>query len=312
MNMRVVIAGNTGLVGSALAKKYTDLNFEVIGINSKVLDLLDRNATFKFIKDAKPDLIIDAAAKVGGILANNNFPADFLSQNLQIQCNLMDSALENGVQKFVFLGSSCIYPRDCSQPIKEEYLLTGKLESTNSAYAIAKIAGIEAVKSINYQHKTDWISLMPTNVYGPNDNFNLENSHVLPALIRKFVEAAEKKEPSVVLWGDGSAMREFIHSDDLADAIVFSAREYHGSEHMNLGTGEEISIKDLAFLIATLTGFDGDIIWDSSKPNGTPRKILDCSKLNSLGWKSKINLKTGVDQTIKWYKKEIKLGKVKI
>ena len=312
MNMRVVIAGNTGLVGSALAKKYTDLNFEVIGINSKVLDLLDRNATFKFIKDAKPDLIIDAAAKVGGILANNNFPADFLSQNLQIQCNLMDSALENGVQKFVFLGSSCIYPRDCSQPIKEEYLLTGKLESTNSAYAIAKIAGIEAVKSINYQHKTDWISLMPTNVYGPNDNFNLENSHVLPALIRKFIEAAEKKEPSVVLWGDGSAMREFIHSDDLADAIVFSTREYHGSEHMNLGTGEEISIKDLAFLIATLTGFDGEIIWDSSKPNGTPRKILDCSKLNSLGWKSKINLKTGVDQTIKWYKKEIKLGKVKI
>ena len=299
--MTILVAGGTGLAGSAIVRELERVNKKVIGISSKDVDLLDRAKTFSFIKDLKPTLIIDAAAKVGGVGSNNAYPVEFLSQNLQIQSNLMDAAHEAKVEKFVFLGSSCIYPRNCAQPIKEDYLLTGELEQTNSAYAVAKIAGIELIKSYRKEYGHAWISVMPTNLYGPNDNFDLENSHVLPALIRKFVEAKRNNSPEVVLWGSGTPLREFLHVDDLAKAILICVEKYDDSQQINIGSGDEISIKDLGQKIANLTGFTGKVVWDANRPDGTPRKVLDSTKINKLGWKRAITLDQGIASTVKWY-----------
>ena len=299
--MTILVAGGTGLVGSAIVRELQRVNKKVIGISSKDVDLLDRAKTFSFIKDLKPSSIIDAAAKVGGVGSNNAYPVEFLSQNLQIQSNLMDAAHEAKVDKFVFLGSSCIYPRNCAQPIKEDYLLSGELEQTNSAYAVAKIAGIELIKSYRKEYGHTWISIMPTNLYGPNDNFDLENSHVLPALIRKFVEAKSNNSPEVVLWGSGTPLREFLHVDDLAKAILICLEKYDNSQHINIGSGDEISIKDLGQKIANLTGFNGKVVWDTNRPDGTPRKVLDSTKINKLGWKRAITLDQGIASTVKWY-----------
>jgi GDP-L-fucose synthase len=270
--------------------------------------LSDADSTFAVVADLKPDLIIDAAARVGGIGANNSKPVEFLLQNLNIQNNLMSAAQEAGVEKFVFLGSSCIYPRECPQPIREEYLLTGKLEETNSAYAIAKIAGIELVNSYRKEYGKSWISLMPTNLYGPRDNFAIEGSHVLPALIRKFVDAERENSKTVELWGDGSPLREFLHVEDVARAVVLAAQEYDDALHLNVGSGDEVSIKDLALMIAELSGFKGEVIWDISRPNGTPRKVLDSSRMRSLGWSPKISLRDGIRSTIDWYREAVASG----
>ena len=299
--MTIIVAGGTGLVGSAIVRELKQLNQDVIGISSKDVDLLDRNKTFEFIKNLKPTAIIDSAAKVGGIGGNNSYPVEFLSQNLQIQLNLMDAAHATKVSKFVFLGSSCIYPRDCAQPIKEEYLLTGDLEQTNSAYAVAKIAGIELIKSYRIEYGYKWISVMPTNIYGPNDNFDLENGHVLPVLIRKFVEAKRSGISQVTLWGSGSPLREFLHVDDLAKAVVLCMDKYNDSQQINIGSGHEVSIKELAAKISIAIGFSGEIIWDTKKPDGTPRKFLDSSKIAKLGWKPLISLEQGIASTVEWY-----------
>ena len=299
--MTILVAGGSGLVGSAIVRELKRLNQNVIGISSKDVDLLDRNRTFEFINNLKPTAIIDSAAKVGGIGGNNSYPVEFLSQNLQIQSNLMDAAHAAKVSKFVFLGSSCIYPRDCAQPIKEEYLLTGELEQTNSAYAVAKIAGIELIKSYRKEYGYKWISVMPTNMYGPNDNFDLENGHVLPVLIRKFVEAKRSGSGKVTLWGSGSPLREFLHVDDLAKAVVLCLDKYDDSKQINIGSGQEVSIKDLADKISKAVGFVGEIIWDSSKPDGTMRKVLDSSKIANLGWKPLISLDQGIASTVEWY-----------
>jgi len=299
--MTILVAGGSGLVGSAIVRELQRVNKRVIGISSKDVNLLDRAKIFSYMKDLKPTAIIDAAAKVGGVGSNNAYPVEFLSQNLQIQSNLMDAAHEANVEKFVFLGSSCIYPRNCAQPIKEGYLLTGELEQTNSAYAIAKIAGIELIKSYRKEFGRSWISAMPTNLYGPNDNFDLENSHVLPALIRKFVEAKRNNLPEVVLWGSGTPLREFLHVYDLAKAILVCLEKYDDSQQINIGSGDEISIKDLGQKIANLTGFTGKVVWDSNRPDGTPRKVLDSTKINNLGWKPSINLDQGIAATVEWY-----------
>ena len=299
--MTILVAGGSGLVGSAIVRELKGLNKDVIGISSKDVDLLDRNKTFEFINNLKPAAIIDSAAKVGGIGGNNSYPVEFLSQNLQIQSNLMDAAHAAKVSKFVFLGSSCIYPRDCAQPIKEEYLLTGALEQTNSAYAVAKIAGIELIKSYRKEYGYKWVSVMPTNMYGPNDNFDLENGHVLPVLIRKFVEAKRSGSGNVTLWGSGSPLREFLHVDDLAKAVVLCMDNYDDSKQINIGSGQEVSIKDLASKISNAVGFKGEIIWDSSKPDGTMRKVLDSSKISNLGWKPLISLDQGIASTVEWY-----------
>ena len=299
--MTIVVAGASGLAGSAIVRAYEKTGAQVIGVTRKVCDLLDRDATFDFIKKAKPSLIVDAAAKVGGIGANNTFPVEFLADNLRIQNNLMEAAHAADVPKFIFLGSSCIYPRDCAQPIKEEYLLTGPLEQTNSAYAVAKIAGIELIKSFRKEYGRKWISLMPTNLYGPNDNFELQASHVLPAFIRRFVEAKAENRAIETLWGTGSPKREFLHVDDLASAVLHLGEKYDSSDHLNIGTGEDLTIKELAECVAELAGFTGKIEWDSSKPDGTPRKVLDVSKVKSLGWQPRISLRDGIDSTIKWY-----------
>ena len=299
--MKILVAGGTGLAGSAIIRELERVNKKVIGISSKDINLLDRAKTFSYIKDLGPAVIIDAAAKVGGVGSNNAYPVEFLTQNLQIQSNLMDAAHEAKVEKFLFLGSSCIYPRNCAQPIKEDYLLTGELEQTNSAYAVAKIAGIELIKSYRKEYGHSWISVMPTNLYGPNDNFDLENSHVLPALIRKFVEAKRNNSPEVVLWGSGTPLREFLHVDDLAKAILVCLEKYDDSQQINIGSGDEISIKDLAVKIANLTGFTGIIVWDANRPDGTPRKVLDSTKINNLGWKPSITLDQGIASTVEWY-----------
>ena len=309
--MTIVVAGGTGLAGSAIVRAYQAAGEEVIPVGRAVVDLLDREATFAFIKDVKPSLVIDAAAKVGGIGANNSFPVEFLADNVRIQSNLMEAAHAADVEKFIFLGSSCIYPRDCAQPIKEEYLLTGPLEETNSAYAVAKIAGIELIKSFRKEYGRNWISLMPTNLYGPNDNFELQGSHVLPAFIRRFVEAAEKGAAVETLWGTGSPKREFLHVDDLAQAVMHLGKRYNSSEHVNIGTGDDLTIKELAEMVAELAEFKGEIAWDSSKPDGTPRKVLDVSKAKSLGWAPQISLRDGIASTIAWYKDATAKGEVR-
>ena len=309
--MKVFVAGANGMVGSAITSAYLSTNHEILSPTRRELDYLDYTATSKYFLKMKPDLIIAAAAKVGGIGANNSYPVEFLNDNLLIQSNLMRAAHEADVAKFVFLGSSCIYPRDCAQPIKEEYLMTGPLEVTNSAYAVAKIAGIEMVNSYRKEYGTKWISLMPTNLYGPKDNFDLAASHVLPAFIRRFVEAAENRAGKVTLWGSGSPLREFLHVDDLARAVVMAAESYDSGMHLNVGTGEDLSIKDLAQKVATSAGFRGQIEWDSLKPDGTPRKVLDVSRIKALGWKPTITLEEGIASTIAWYREANARGEVR-
>ena len=299
--MTILVAGGTGLAGSAIVRELDRVNKKVIGISSKDVNLLDRAKTFSYIKDLKPDVIIDAAAKVGGVGSNNTYPVEFLSQNLQIQSNLMDAAHEAKVEKFVFLGTSCAYPRNCAQPIKEEYLLTGELEQTNSAYSIAKIAGIELIKSYRKEYGYSWISVMPTNLYGPNDNFDLESGHVVPVLIRKFIEAKGNNSSEIALRGSGTPLREFLHVDDFAKAVLVCLEKYDDSQQINIGSGDEISIKDLGQKIANLTGFTGKVVWDSNRPDGTPRKFLDSTKLNKLGWKPTITLDQGIAATVEWY-----------
>lgn len=298
---KIYIAGHTGMVGSAVwraleAKGYTNL----IGRTRKELDLRNQTAVYDFIKTEKPIAIVDAAAKVGGILANSENPYEFLLHNLQIQNNLIEAAHQFNIEKFVFLGSSCIYPKLAPQPLKEEYLLTGPLEPTNEGYAIAKIAGVKLCEAIRNQYNKDFVSLMPTNLYGPNDNFDLQTSHVLPAMIRKFHEAKINSEP-VELWGTGTPMREFLHVDDLAKAVVF-AIENRLPEHLyNVGTGTDVTINQLAETIQNIVGHKGTIKWDTTKPDGTPRKVLDVSKLNKLGWKAQIALQNGIENTYEWF-----------
>jgi GDP-L-fucose synthase len=307
--MTIVVAGATGLAGSAITKTFESTGQEVIGINRGVVDLLDFDKTNQFFNDVKPTLVVDAAARVGGIGANDAFPVEFLEDNIRIQTNLMHSAHSAKVKKFIFLGSSCIYPRDCKQPIREEYFMTGPLEATNSAYAIAKIAGIELVNSYRKQYGYKWISLMPTNLYGPGDNFDLNGSHVFPALIRRFVEAVEADIQKIVLWGSGSPKREFLHVDDLARAVLLASEKYDSSLHLNIGTGVDISIKDLAQKIAEASGFEGEILWDTSKPDGTPRKVLEVSRIKQLGWSPRVTLEEGIASTIRWYKDATVKGK---
>lgn len=301
-NAKIYVAGHQGLVGSAIIRKLTaDGYTNLITRTRQELDLLDQQAVADFFSIEKPEYVFLAAAKVGGIMANKTQPAEFIYQNLQIQNHIIHNAYLNNVTKLVFLGSSCIYPKLAEQPIKEDSLLTGPLESTNSAYAIAKIAGIMMVQSYNTQYGTNYICLMPTNLYGQNDNFNLETSHVLPALIRRFHEAKESAAPSVTLWGSGSPMREFLHVDDLADASVFLMNKYNDSEIVNVGTGEDVTIKELAELISNTIGYTGNIEWDTNKPDGTPRKLLDVTKLHSLGWHHRIQLADGIKNAYEWY-----------
>jgi GDP-L-fucose synthase len=309
--MNVIVAGATGLVGSAIVTAFESKGQSVIGISRSVVDLTDEKATEDFISEARPSLIVDAAAKVGGIGANNSYPVEFLTDNLTIQGNLMSAAHKAGVPNFVFLGSSCIYPRDCAQPIKEEFLMTGPLEETNSAYAIAKIAGIQLINSYRKEYGTRWISLMPTNLYGPRDNFDLTASHVLPAFIRRFIEAVETGADKVTLWGSGTPLREFLHVDDLAQAVVVASEKYDSNLHLNVGSGEDLTIKHLAEKVAAAAGFTGKIEWDTSKPDGTPRKVLDVSRIKALGWKPTITLDEGIASTIAWYKEANARGEVR-
>lgn len=297
------VAGHRGLVGSAIWRKLTNEGFEdLVGRSSSELDLLDRDAVFGFFADTKPRYVALAAAKVGGILANNTYPVNFLSDNLRIQVNVMDAALEHGVERLLFLGSSCIYPKFADQPIREDSLLTGHLEPTNDAYAVAKIAGIMQVQAVRRQYGLPWISAMPTNLYGPGDNFSLKGSHVLPALIRRYDEAAKSGDGCVTNWGTGSPMREFLHVDDMADACLHLLENYDGPSQVNVGTGSDVSIKELASIVADAVGYRGKIEWDTSKPDGTPRKLLDVSKLAKAGWKSSISLKDGIRSTVEWYR----------
>lgn len=299
---KIFVAGHRGLVGSAIVRGLEATGHtNIITKTRDELDLLDQKAVADFFDAEKPEYVFDAAAKVGGIMANKDHPAEFVYQNLVIQNNIIHNAYQSGVKKLVFLGSSCIYPKLASQPIKEEYLLTGPLEPSNDAYAIAKIAGIMMCQSYNKQYGTNFISLMPTNLYGPNDNFDLISSHVLPAMIRKFHDAKVNNSLAVPLWGTGSPMREFLHVDDLADAAIYLMNNYDGSDIVNVGTGEDVTIKELAELIRDTVGYKGELDWDTSKPDGTPRKLLDVSRLHGLGWKHQISLPEGVKDTYNWY-----------
>jgi GDP-L-fucose synthase len=294
-NAKLFVAGHRGMVGSAILRKLQQEGFEnLVTRTSSDLDLRKQQAVADFFAAEKPDYVFLAAAKVGGIVANNTYRADFLYENLAIQNNIIHSAYQNGVKKLLFLGSSCIYPKLAPQPLKEEYLLTGPLEPTNEPYAIAKIAGIKLCDAYRDQYGCNFISVMPTNLYGYNDNYHPENSHVLPALIRKFHEAKIKAEPTVTVWGSGSPKREFLFADDLADACYFLMQNYNEPNLINIGTGEDLSIKDLALLIKEVIGFEGELVFDTSKPDGTPRKLMDVSKLHALGWKHRIELKQGI------------------
>ena len=299
---KVFIAGHRGLVGSALVRRLEREGFNRLLLRTRdQLDLTDRPAVDAFFEENRPEYVFMAAARVGGIMANNTYPAEFIRTNLAIALNVIDAAHGTGVKKLLFLGSSCIYPREAPQPMKEEYLLTGPLEPTNQAYAVAKIAGVELCRSYNRQYGSPFISCMPTNLYGPGDNFDLETSHVLPALIRKFHEGKVSEAEQVVVWGSGSPRREFLHVDDLADACVFLMRNYDDPEIINVGVGEDISIKGLAELIAEVVGYQGEIVFDRSKPDGTPRKLLDVSRINALGWKASIALRDGLESAYRWY-----------
>ncbi|GBE01730.1 GDP-L-fucose synthase [bacterium BMS3Abin08] len=299
---KIYIAGHRGLVGSAIYRKLVSEGYtNFITRDSKSLDLRRQADVEAFFERENPDYVFLAAARVGGIHANNTYPAEFIRDNLMIQSNVIHSAYSTGVRKLLFLGSSCIYPKFSPQPMKEEYLLDGKLEPTNESYAVAKIAGIKMCQAYNRQYGTHFISVMPTNLYGPGDDFDLENSHVLPALLKKFHEAKVKNEPFVTVWGTGTPKREFLYIDDLADAGLFLMENYDDSEIINIGTGEDLSIGDLAALIKGITSYDGEIVYDVTKPDGTPRKLLDVSKLNSLGWKAKTGLRDGIIVTYNWF-----------
>lgn len=299
---KIYIAGHRGLAGGALWRKLESKGFSnLIGATSSELDLRNRKEVFSFFEATKPSIVIDAAARVGGILANNSFPAEFLSDNLQIQVNVMDAANAVGVDRLLFLGSSCIYPKFAAQPIREDSLLTGALEPTNDAYAIAKIAGIMQVQASRRQYETHWISAMPTNLYGPGDNFHPEHSHVLPALMRRIHEAKVNGLDEVVIWGSGKPRREFLHVDDLADALFFLLESYDSPETINVGVGSDVSIRELAESIAKVVGYEGTLTQDQTKPDGTPQKLLDVSRLSDLGWKAQISLEKGLEQTYEWY-----------
>jgi GDP-L-fucose synthase len=299
---RVYVAGHRGLVGSAIWRKLEAEGFtDLVGLSSKELDLKDRDAVFSFFADAKPRYVVLAAAKVGGILANSTYPVEFLSDNLRIQTNVMDAALAQEVERLLFLGSSCIYPKFAPQPIKEDTLLTGHLEETNDAYAIAKIAGILGVQSVRREYGLPWISAMPTNLYGPNDNFSPKGSHVLPALIRRYDEAKASGARSVTNWGTGTPRREFLHVDDMADACLHLLEHYDGPAQVNVGTGSDVTIREIAETVAEVVGYDGDTEWDTTKPDGTPQKLLDVSKLAEAGWTARIGLREGLETTVDWY-----------
>jgi GDP-L-fucose synthase len=301
-NSKIYIAGHKGMVGSAISRALEAAGYKnIIGFNSKELDLRNQQAVKEMLATEKPDVVIDAAAKVGGILANNNYPYQFLMDNMLIQNNLIEASLYIDLKKFIFLGSSCIYPKLAQQPLKEEYLLTGPLEPTNEWYAIAKISGVKLCEAIRKQFGKDYVSLMPTNLYGPFDNFDLQTSHVLPAMIRKFHDAKENGNEPVTLWGSGTPMREFLHVDDLAQAVLFTMENKLPEHLYNVGTGVDLTIKELAETIQKAVGHTGEIIWDSSKPDGTPRKLMDISKMHSLGWKHQINLAEGIKNTYSWF-----------
>jgi len=307
---KIYVAGHRGLVGSAIVRKLQAEGYNNLVLRTHTeLDLLNQQAVIDFFAKEKPEYVFLAAAKVGGILANNTYPADFIYQNLQIQNNIIHQSYLNGVKKLLFLGSSCIYPRECPQPMKEEYLLTGLLEPTNEPYALAKIAGIKMCQSYNRQYGTNFIAVMPTNLYGEGDNFDLQNSHVLPALIRKFHEAKIKGEKEVVAWGTGSPRREFLYVDDMADGCLFLMNNFNPSKEQNeqgdiffnLGTGTDVAIKELTEIVKQVVGFKGEIVWDTTKPDGTPQKLQDINKMQALGWQAKINLIEGIKKTYDWY-----------
>jgi len=330
---KIYVAGHRGLVGSALVRRLSELSYNnLVVLTHAELDLTRQRDVEDFFDKERPEYVFLAAAKVGGILANNTYPAEFIYSNIMVQSNVIHSSYLFGVKKLLFLGSSCIYPRNCPQPMKEEYLLSGYLEPTNEPYAIAKIAGIKMCQSYNRQYGTNYISVMPTNLYGPNDNFDIQNAHVLPALIRKFHEAkvamqqaeAEVKklddhcskpnpqsQPSVIIWGTGYPRREFLYVDDLADACIFLMNNYDSSEIINIGVGKDISIRELALMVKEIVDYNGELVFDTSKPDGTPRKLLDVSKLTSLGWKAKTSLREGIERTYQWYVEMLKGGNVR-
>lgn len=306
---KIYVAGHRGLVGSALVRCLEREGFSrIVTRTHGELDLTRQADTEVFFAEEKPDYVILAAAKVGGIHANDTCPADFIMKNLQIECNVIESAYKNQVEKLLFLGSSCIYPRECSQPIREEYLLSGYLEKTNEAYALAKIAGLKMCAFYNQQYHTHYISVMPCNLYGINDNFSLENSHVLPALIRKFHEARLSGAPAVTVWGSGTPLREFLNVDDLADACLYLMDHYEGNEFFNVGSGQELRILELAELVKRVTGYQGEVVLDPSKPDGTPRKVTDISRILSTGWRPKIDLETGIRRTYEWFCEQYEAG----
>ena len=301
-NSKIYVAGHRGLVGSAIVRGLKAKGYKnIIGKTHKELDLMDSLAVEEFFKNEKPEYVFLAAAKVGGIYANSTYPADFIYENLQIQNNVIGMAKKYNVKKLMFLGSSCIYPKMCPQPIKEEYLLSGYLEETNEGYALAKISGLKMCQFFNKQYDTNYISVMPTNLYGPYDNFSGVNSHVMPALIRRFHEAKVNNTEEVVVWGSGTPLREFLYSEDMADACIYLMETYKGNEFFNIGTGKELTIKELAELIKKVVGYEGNIVWDSSKPDGTPRKLLDVSRLEKAGWKYKVELEDGVKMAYEWF-----------
>lgn len=300
------VAGHRGLVGSAIVRRLESAGFDnIVGKTSAELDLKDRDAVFAYMGETKPKYVVLAAAKVGGILANSTYPVDFLSDNMRIQVNVLDAALANDVERVLFLGSSCIYPKFAEQPIREESLLTGHLEPTNDAYAIAKIAGILQTQAVRRQYGLPWISAMPTNLYGPNDNFSPKGSHVLPALIRRYDDAATSGAGSVTNWGTGSPRREFLHADDMADACLHLMEHYDGPDQVNVGTGSDVTIREIAETIARVTGYTGETEWDTTKPDGTPQKLLDVSKLAEAGWTASISLEEGMERTVAWYRDHV-------
>lgn len=300
------VAGHRGLVGSAIVRRLQAAGFEhIVGKTSAELDLKDRDSVFAYFAETRPRYVVLAAAKVGGILANSTYPVDFLSDNIRIQVNVLDAARVNDVERLLFLGSSCIYPKFAPQPIHEDSLLTGHLEPTNDAYAIAKIAGILHVQAVRRQYRLPWISAMPTNLYGPNDNFSPKGSHVLPALIRRYDEAVASGARSVTNWGTGTPRREFLHSDDMADACLHLLEHYDGPQQVNVGSGTDVTIREIADTIAEVVGYTGETVWDTSKPDGTPQKLLDVSKLADAGWTSKISLRDGLERTVAWYRDHI-------
>jgi GDP-L-fucose synthase len=309
--MSILVAGSSGMVGSAIVRKFEEFDLKVTPMSRRDVDFEDETSTLKYIDLMQPESLIIAAAKVGGISANQNSPVEFLETNLRIQNSLIRAAFKVGIPRLVFLGSSCIYPRSCPQPIKEESLMTGPLETTNSAYAISKIAGIELINAYRKEYGLNWISLMPTNLYGPGDNFNLQSAHVMPSFIRRFTEAVDGHIKSLTLWGTGSPRREFLHVDDLANAVFTCLERYNDPLHLNVGTGEDLTIHELATKVSKATGFEGQIEWDSSKPDGTPRKVLDITRISKLGWRPTISLDEGIASTIAWYRDASARGEVR-